>query len=103
MGEAVAVVEVVPSSLPVSAGLSQCQWSPCGSQPVDSVGLGIVGEAEAVVEIVSSLAVDVIEEIAVEAGPSQCLYRDVLLDILVQCSRWEQTNGLRVAHSRLKQ
>lgn len=74
MGEADAVVEIVPSSLLVSAGLSQCQWSPCGSQPVDSVGLGIVGEADTVVEVVSSLVVDVIEEMEVEAGPSQCLY-----------------------------
>lgn len=60
-------------------------------------------EADAVVEIVSSFVIDVIEEMAVEAGPSQCLYRDVLLDVLVQCSAWEQTNGLRAAHSQLKQ
>jgi len=54
--------EVDAAVEPVSAGPSQCQWSPCGSQPVDSVGLGIVDE------------VSVTEEMAVEAGPSQCLY-----------------------------
>lgn len=45
-----------------------------------------MGEADAV-EVVSSLVVDVIEEMEVEAGPSQCLCRDVLLDVLVHAAR----------------
>lgn len=53
-------------ALEVSAGPSQCQWSLCGSQPTDSVGLGMVGVAEEVPEaVVDSVAV---------AGASQCLY-----------------------------
>lgn len=74
MGEAVAEVVLASASVPVSAGPSQCQWSPCGSQPTDSVGLGIVGEA---VVLTSAALVDVTEETSVEAGPSQCLYRRV--------------------------
>lgn len=80
-------VEVLAEVLDVSAGPSQCQWSPCGSQPIDSVGLGLAGEASAEVVLAStSLAVDVTEEMAeetaVEAGPSQCLYRRVLISAL---------------------
>lgn len=46
----------------VVAGASQCQWSPCGSQPIDSVGLGgRVSEVDS-----KSVSVDV-------AGASQCL------------------------------
>ena len=49
----------------VDAGPSQCQWSPWGSQPVDSLGLGTAG----VTLLLSSSVV----EVAVSAGPSQCL------------------------------
>lgn len=50
-------VPVVVAEAVVEAGPSQCQWSPCGSQPTDSVGLGTAGVA------VSDI----------DAGPSQCL------------------------------
>lgn len=59
--------EALPDS--VSAGPSQCQWSLCGSQPTDSLGLGSVGVAEEEAE-----SVDVPVAVAsAEAGPSQCL------------------------------
>jgi hypothetical protein len=45
----------------VVAGASQCQWSPWGSQPIDSVGLGA-----RLSEVDSLSAVEV-------AGASQCL------------------------------
>jgi hypothetical protein len=45
----------------VEAGPSQCQWSPWGWHPTDSVGLGARGSSLVV------LAAPV-------AGPSQCLY-----------------------------
>lgn len=57
-------------ALPVSRGPSQCQWSPCGSHPTDSVGIGTVGVA-----VLSSSSwsceCDVVME-PVAAGPSQC-------------------------------
>ncbi|GFG23266.1 hypothetical protein IFM61606_03143 [Aspergillus udagawae] len=38
-----AAAPLVPAeALPVSRDPSQCQWSPCGSHPTDSVGLGTV-------------------------------------------------------------
>lgn len=70
-------VWLAEAALDVLAGPSQCQWSPCGSQPVDSVGLGMIVAAvvEAVVEsvVVASVVVDETEDEAVDAGPSQCL------------------------------
>lgn len=51
----------------VDAGPSQCQWSPWGSQPADSLGLGTAG----VTLLCSPSSVEV--EVGVSAGPSQCL------------------------------
>jgi hypothetical protein len=66
--EAEAVDEL---SVPVSAGPSQCQWSPWGSQPTDSVGLGEVGVALVVVSSLEDADADVVA--VADAGPSQCL------------------------------
>jgi hypothetical protein len=35
-------IELTADVLVAEAGPSQCQWSPCGSQPTDSVGLGAI-------------------------------------------------------------
>lgn len=58
---------------PVSAGPSQCQWSPWGSQPTDSVGLGEVGVTLDVVSSLEDADAEADAEAAVDAGPSQCL------------------------------
>ena len=68
------VVEaLVEDALVVSAGASQCQWSLWGSQPIDSVGLGIVGETAVDVVTSDSVAADVTTDKEVNAEPSQCL------------------------------
>lgn len=73
---AVTCSDDAPEAAPVSAGPSQCQWSPCGSHPVDAVGLGpsvpvpaasVVADAAEAVPFVKGVA----------AAPSQCLTRDV--------------------------
>ena len=80
-------------ALEVSAGPSQCQWSLCGSQPTDSVGLGMVGVAEEVPEaVVDSVAV---------AGASQCLYASVCIYIFREV--WSDTNGHYAVHSQSTQ
>lgn len=76
--EAVAVADAGPSQcLKLSATTyirkqwsNSYQWSPWGSQPTDSVGLGTVGVA---LVAVASLEEEVVA--GADAGPSQCLYR----------------------------
>ena len=50
----------------LTAGASQCQWSPCCSQPTDSVGLGAIVTLSAPVPVVVTVA----------AGASQCQCSD---------------------------
>ena len=63
----------------VTRGPSQCQWSPWGSQPTDSVGLGLVGVAipswPSACEVVAVAAAEV-----AGAGPVQCLTDMLILD-----------------------
>lgn len=67
-------VSVASSEESVSAGPSQCQWSPWGSHPMDSVGDG-PGSTEEVssASSASSSAVSVEAASSVARGPSQCL------------------------------
>jgi hypothetical protein len=74
---------------PVStgAGPSQCQWSPCGTQPIDSVGLGAREPVPGLSVVVCSSGCSLVAEVTagggedstapavVERAPSQCLLR----------------------------
>jgi len=81
----------------VSRGPSQCQWSPCGSQPMDSVGLGftlapvLAGwsvwsssplSSGAAVEVMTAAVVvgatgATVGAVVTVMGPSQCLFVEV--------------------------
>lgn len=88
VGRAVAVSLTIPEvavrvSPAVGAGASQSQWSPCGSQPMEAVGLG-PGSAEPVTGafsswVVSAAAAVELAAVASTRGPSQSL------EVVVSC------------------
>jgi hypothetical protein len=76
-----------------SRGPSQCQWSPCGSQPMDSVGLGpgsttsvwsssaseaVVAGSAGVVVVTGGGSSVAASDVTGGRGPSQCLLREII-------------------------